>query len=66
MKNPRIFSNRPDIEQEMLIVDTWCPVCQKADLGLSGPFEYEENGKVFIEGLCRKCKNRVVSEITER
>ena len=53
-------------EQEFLIENTWCDICNKSDLGLNNPKEYEENGRVFISGDCRACGNKVVSEIIEK
>lgn len=38
-----------------MLENTWCNVCNAPDLGLKEPTEYEENGKTFIEDLCRKC-----------
>lgn len=65
-KKERDFSGRPYPEQEWMLEHTWCANCNLADLGLIQPIEFEEDGKVFLEGLCRKCKNRVVSEIVEK
>ncbi len=45
--------------------NTWCDRCNEADLGISSPQEYEENGKVYIEGTCQKCGETIRSEVTE-
>jgi len=45
---------------------TWCDICNKADLGLNNPKEYEKNGRIHIAGNCLACGNKVVSEIIEK
>jgi hypothetical protein len=45
--------------------NTWCDVCQQADLGLTEPVEYEEDGAIFVEGRCAKCENIIKSRITQ-
>jgi len=65
-RKERNFSGRSKAEQEFMLENTWCGVCNAADLGLNKPFEYEEDEKIFVEGLCRMCGNRVVSEIKEK
>ena len=59
------YYNRSDVERSCLEEDTWCNKCDQADLGLIEPHEYEEYGRVFIEGKCRKCGEHVVSEIID-
>jgi hypothetical protein len=61
----RDYFKRSDSERSCFEEDTWCDACGQADLGLLEPHEYEEDGKVFIEGKCRKCGCPVVSEIIE-
>lgn len=60
----RNFKIRPQEEQKWMIENTWCDVCQKADLGMTNPCEYEENGSLFVEGLCRKCGAKIKSKVT--
>jgi hypothetical protein len=57
------YTLRSPVERSGFERDTWCDRCQEADLGLVEPHEYEEDGRVFIEGKCRCCGGRVVSEI---
>jgi hypothetical protein len=59
------FHSRNLAEQKMFSEDTWCDFCNEADLGLNKPIEYELGEKIFIEGVCKKCGYRVVSEIIE-
>jgi hypothetical protein len=66
MKTPRDFSARSQIEQDSLRSDTWCDKCDQADLGLSDPKEYEEEGRIFVEGRCRKCGGTVRTEVIEQ
>ncbi len=65
MRKQRKFYDRSEQDQAWFIQETWCEVCKKPDLGLTEPQEYEEDGKVFIEGKCKICGSRVVSEILE-
>ena len=65
MREPRQFSDRPEQEQAWFVEETWCEKCKKPDLGLTDPQEYEEDGRIFVEGKCRVCGSRVVSEILE-
>ena len=51
-RNPK---SRDQFEQEWLIEKTWCEHCIAAELGINNPSECEENGHVFIEGICRCC-----------
>jgi hypothetical protein len=62
----RNFSNRGVQDQDWLISNTWCDYCAKADLGLTEPVEYEEDGQIFIEGKCRCCGQPVISSISEQ
>ena len=62
---PRSFADRSEVERFLFLQDTWCEHCDAADLGLVDPQEYEEDGRIFIEGRCRKCGQRVVSQIEE-
>lgn len=61
----RNFEEREPSLRQWFINNTWCDHCAKADLGLTCPSEYEEDGQIYIEGLCRQCGNRVVSLIEE-
>ena len=61
----RKFSTRNAEEKRWFASNTWCDCCAKADLGLTDPIEYEEDGKIFIEGKCIHCGHRVVSSVSE-
>lgn len=65
MKKAREFAARPAAEQKWMLRNTWCDICGQADLGMTAPFEYEENEKVFLEGLCNRCGGTVVNEVIE-
>lgn len=64
-RKPRNLNARDQFEREWLIQNTWCDHCSIADLGIDEPSEYEEAGRVFIEGVCRRCGKKVKSEIVE-
>lgn len=66
VRSPRDFQDRPPWLREWLVENTWCDSCNAADLGLDSPREYAEDGRIFVEGLCRKCGSTVRSEISER
>jgi len=65
MKKPRQFSARSPQEQQMLTYDSWCDTCNQADLGMREPHEFEEDGIIIVEGLCRKCGSSIRNIITE-
>jgi len=48
-----------------MLNNTWCDECGEADLGMHSPHEYEENGQIFVEGLCRRCGHVVLSEVRD-
>lgn len=65
-RTKRNFAVRSAREREWILQNTWCDGCAEADLGMDAPREYEENGRVYVEGQCRKCRRRVRSEVVER
>ena len=64
--NIRNFDSRPATEQAGILKDTWCDQCNLADLGMTEPIEFEENGLVFVEGKCSKCGGIVCTQIIVR
>jgi hypothetical protein len=63
---PRNFAARPDIDRQLMLEATWCEGCARADLGMSDPEEYEEDGHVFLAGRCARCGRTIVTELHER
>lgn len=63
MRVERNFFARDTFEQEAICENTWCDACGEADIGLLHPREYEEDGQVFVEGVCAGCQSRVVTSI---
>lgn len=61
----RNFFDRPAEEQQAFLTQTWCDQCMEADLGMTDPVEYENEGVVVIEGKCKKCGESVVTELTD-
>jgi hypothetical protein len=49
-----------------MLQNTWCDACGEADLGMNSPREYEEDGRVYVEGQCRKCGREGRSEVIEK
>ena len=64
-RKARDFKARPLREQKWMLNNTWCDECGEADLGMHSPHEYEENGQIFVEGLCRRCGRVVLSEVRD-
>jgi len=65
-RTERDFAERSAQERDWMLQNTWCDACGEADLGMDAPREYEEDGRVYVEGKCRKCRRRVRSEVVER
>ncbi len=57
------FDDLDPIDKDWFITETWCDYCDEADLGIMEIKLYRENGKEFIEGKCKKCKNTVLTEV---
>lgn len=64
-RQERNFSARDDADQQDFLTQTWCNNCMEADLGMKEPSEYEIDGVIFIEGICNKCGETVVTEIAD-
>jgi endogenous inhibitor of DNA gyrase (YacG/DUF329 family) len=62
-KQQRDFYQRSQEDQASFLEQTWCNKCQKVDLGMTSPEEYEIDGKVSIDGKCSKCGDTVTTEI---
>jgi hypothetical protein len=63
-KKIRSFTARTLEDQQAFIENTWCDHCQKENLGLNSPVEYEQGGTVYIEGKCSVCAHLVITELT--
>ncbi|MDG2015188.1 MAG: hypothetical protein P8J33_16905 [Pirellulaceae bacterium] len=57
----RNLSARDQFGRDWLMENTWCDHCNVANLGIDKPCEYEDDGHVFIERICRGCGNLVKS-----
>ena len=62
-KIERDFHQRDQEDQASFLQQTWCNQCQKADLGMVEPEEYELDGIVTIEGKCKVCGDTVITEL---
>lgn len=65
MRIERDFYNRPLDDQEWFLLNTWCDRCHEADLGMTDPQEFEEDGDVLLFGICRRCGSPIFSKIAE-
>lgn len=61
----RDFYARKPEEQADFLQQTWCNSCQKIDLGMVEPVEYEFLGRLFIEGKCLVCGSPSITEVVE-
>ena len=59
----RNFADRDLDEQEWIIENNYCEKCKKADTGLEYPIEYEFDGKIYIDGICKVCETACRTEI---
>jgi len=66
MRSHRNLLDRPHDERRWIVENTWCDACGEADLGMSAPQEYEEDGGIYVDGTCKRCGRMVRSEITEK
>ena len=53
-------------ERKVFIENTWCELCDEANLAIFDQNEYEINGSKFILGYCRRCGTKILSEIIEK
>jgi hypothetical protein len=51
----RNFYERDLNEQEWITENNYCETCKKADTGLNFPTEYEFDGKIYVDGICKMC-----------
>jgi len=49
------FDSISEIEKEWFLKNTWCDICSEADLGITKPKLYLENGMKYIFGNCNGC-----------
>lgn len=64
-RTERDFAARPPEERAWMLENTWCDACNEADLGMNEPREYEEDGRVLVEGQCLRCLGDILVEVTE-
>jgi len=60
------FNSLSAVEQDWYLQETWCDVCEKADLGILEPELYMENNQKYVGGKCRVCGTKCVSSIIEK
>jgi len=65
-KNNYHFLLHDFIERKVFIENTWCELCDEANLAIFKQNEYEINGNTFILGYCRRCGTKILSEIIEK
>ena len=65
MRVQRDFYARRQNDQRTFLEETWCSHCGAYDIGMDSPVEYEESGRIYIEGGCLGCRNSVRTELVE-
>jgi hypothetical protein len=66
MRNQRNYFLRTTEERKWIESNTWCNICDKADIGMNEVVEIEEDGEIFVEGKCLLCGQTVHSTIEEQ
>lgn len=59
------LASRDLAERESLLAKTWCGVCEKADLGMTDPVEFEDGEGSVLEGHCAVCGGEIETLLTE-
>ncbi len=49
-----------------ILENSWCDSCNEADLGMENPVEFEQDGKIFVEGNCSQCGASIQSALEEK
>ncbi|MCP4035438.1 MAG: hypothetical protein GY733_00755 [bacterium] len=62
----RDFYRRECTERTWMIENTWCGHCRLPDLGIDDPREFEEDGCIYLEGVCRICGRTLTSEVVDQ
>ena len=62
----RNFYRRDGAERDWMQESTWCNRCRLPDLGIDDPEEFEEDGRVYVEGRCRICRQTLTSEVVDQ
>ncbi len=60
------FEDLDSNEKKWFLNETWCSICQKADLGIKNPVLFKENGITYIEGNCKICGELQSSKIVTK
>ena len=67
MKNKkRCFQLYDLLKENLFVEEVWCEKCKMSDFGIYGPHKYDVLDKKFIQGICRNCGAKVVSEVTHK
>jgi hypothetical protein len=65
-RSNRDFLARPTGERVWILENSWCDSCNEADLGMENPVEFEQDGKIFVEGNCSQCGASIQSALEEK
>ncbi len=65
-RTERDFYRRDESERAWMIENTWCGACRLPDLGIDEPREFEDDGRIYLEGRCRICRRVLTSEVVDQ
>lgn len=66
MRQDISFDSLPAEDQNWFLENTWCDICQRADLGVKEPREFRENGREFFIARCLVCGHECTTEVVIR
>ena len=53
-------------ERKVFLENTWCELCDEANLAIFNENEFEIYGSKFISGHCRRCGTKILSGVIEK
>ncbi|MBH0077986.1 hypothetical protein I6F48_21105 [Pseudoalteromonas sp. SWYJ118] len=57
------FDVLDESDKDFFINDSWCDYCEKADLGIIDPKIYILDEKQHLEGVCKICGHKQITEV---
>ena len=57
------FDVLDESDKDFFINDSWCDYCEKADLGIIDPKIYILDEKQYLEGVCKICGHKQITEV---
>ncbi|MCL1052182.1 hypothetical protein L2755_21540 [Shewanella abyssi] len=57
------FDVLDESDKDFFINDSWCDYCEKSDLGITDPKIYILDEKQYLEGVCKICGHKQITEV---